>query len=61
VEIAPNTILRTPIRRIVFGWREPAVFVAGDGAGSLRAAGRDVVELDGFADLVRSVNGHLLG
>jgi pyrimidine deaminase RibD-like protein len=53
-------ILATPIPRIVFAWREPALFVDCQGAELLRAAGREVVELPEFAYLVRRTNHHLL-
>ncbi|MDQ4033534.1 MAG: dCMP deaminase [Actinomycetota bacterium] len=53
-------ILATPISRIVFAWREPALFVDCQGAELLRAAGREVVELPELAHLVRHTNHHLL-
>lgn len=56
-----DLILATPIPRIVFAWREPAVFVDCDGAQRLREAGRTVVEEPALAALVREVNSHLLG
>jgi len=54
-------ILTTPIPRVVFAWREPAVFVDCDGAERLRSAGRTVVERPDLAAGVREVNAHLLG
>ncbi|WP_017572077.1 deaminase [Nocardiopsis halotolerans] len=54
-------ILDTPIPRVVFAWREPALFVDCDGAERLRTAGRTVVERPGLAGGVREVNAHLLG
>jgi riboflavin-specific deaminase-like protein len=54
-------ILRAGIARVVFAWREPAVFVDGQGAEQLRAAGREVVELPELAPLVRRANTHLPG
>lgn len=54
-------ILATAIPRIVFAWREPALFVDCEGAEQLRAAGREVVELSELAGLVRRTNAHLLG
>ncbi|GLU46320.1 deaminase [Nocardiopsis ansamitocini] len=54
-------ILATPVTRIVFAWREPALFVDCEGAELLRAAGRTVVEAPDLAPLVREVNAHLLG
>ena len=53
-------ILRTAIPRIVFAWREPALFVNCEGAELLRAAGREVVEISDLADRVRQTNAHLL-
>ncbi|MEY9213274.1 dCMP deaminase [Thermobifida halotolerans] len=55
-----DLILDTPISRVVFAWREPALFVDCEGAELLRAAGREVVEVPGLAPLVREVNAHLL-
>lgn len=46
--------------RVVFAWREPAVFVDCHGAEELAAAGLAVVELPELAPLVREVNAHLL-
>lgn len=54
-------ILTTPIPRVVFAWREPALFVDCDGAERLRARGRTVVERPDLAAGVREVNAHLLG
>jgi diaminohydroxyphosphoribosylaminopyrimidine deaminase/5-amino-6-(5-phosphoribosylamino)uracil reductase len=53
-------VLATPIPRIVFAWREPALFVDCQGAELLRAAGREVLELSELAHLVRRTNQHLL-
>lgn len=53
-------ILATAIPRIVFAWREPALFVDCEGAELLRAAGRQVVEISDLADRVRRTNAHLL-
>ncbi|GAA3750000.1 deaminase [Salinactinospora qingdaonensis] len=55
-----SLILDTPIQRIVFAWREPSVFVTGEGAELLRAAGRTVVEIPDLAPLAREANRHLL-
>ena len=52
-------IVAAGIPRVVFAWREPPVFTAGDGAEQLRAAGLEVIELPGLADRARSVNAHL--
>ena len=54
-------ILATQIPRVVFAWREPALFVDCDGAERLRAAGRTVVERPELAGGVRAANAHLLG
>ncbi|ANY07968.1 deaminase [Pseudonocardia sp. HH130630-07] len=54
-------ILDAGIPRIVFAWREPALFVDGDGAGTLRAAGREVIEVPDLAAAARAVNSHLPG
>ncbi len=54
-------ILAAGIERVVFAWREPAVFVDCVGAETLREAGVEVVEIADLADLVRQVNAHLLG
>ncbi|WP_159940022.1 MULTISPECIES: dCMP deaminase [unclassified Nocardiopsis] len=56
-----DLILTTPVARVVFAWREPALFVDCDGAERLRAAGRTVVERPDLAGAVREVNAHLLG
>ena len=52
-------IVAAQIPRVVFAWREPPVFTAGDGAEQLRAAGVEVVELSGLAARARAVNAHL--
>lgn len=52
-------ILRAGIRRVVFAWREPEVFVHAEGAEQLRAAGCEVIELPELAPLVRRANTHL--
>ena len=56
-----SLILTTPIPRVVFAWREPALFVDCVGAEQLRAAGRTVLERADLADGVREANAHLLG
>lgn len=53
-------VLAAGIGRVVFAWREPAIFVDCDGAEQLRAAGVEVVEVPDLAAEVRAVNGHLL-
>jgi diaminohydroxyphosphoribosylaminopyrimidine deaminase/5-amino-6-(5-phosphoribosylamino)uracil reductase len=52
-------ILAAGIGRVVFAWREPSLFVEGEGAELLRGAGVEVVELPELAEGVREVNGHL--
>ncbi|MFG1920862.1 deaminase [Cryptosporangium sp. NPDC048952] len=54
-------ILESGVRRVVFGWREPEIFVDCDGAERLRDAGLTVIEVPSLAPLVRKVNAHLLG
>lgn len=56
-----DLILATPIRRVVFAWREPDLFADGQGAELLRAAGCQVIEVARLAHLVRRINAHLLG
>ncbi|MQA84058.1 MAG: 5-amino-6-(5-phosphoribosylamino)uracil reductase [Streptosporangiales bacterium] len=53
-------ILAAGIRRVVFAWREPAIFVDPRGARNLSDAGVEVVELSDLADRVREINAHLL-
>ena len=53
-------ILAAGLPRVVFAWREPPVFTAGDGADQLCAAGVDVLELPDLADRARAVNAHLV-
>lgn len=53
-------ILAAGIARVVFAWREPAIFVDGEGAEILRDAGVEVVELPELAAQAREVNVHLL-
>jgi pyrimidine deaminase RibD-like protein len=52
-------ILAAGIARVVFAWREPALFVDCDGAERLRAAGVEVVECPELADAAREPNRHL--
>jgi riboflavin-specific deaminase-like protein len=54
-------IVAAGIPRVVFAWREPALFTAGEGAGQLRAAGVAVIEVPELAARARSVNAHLAG
>jgi pyrimidine deaminase RibD-like protein len=53
-------ILAAGIERVVFAWREPTVFVYGEGAEKLGAAGVEVVELPELAEEARAVNLHLV-
>lgn len=53
-------ILAAGIGRVVFAWREPAIFVDCEGAELLCAAGVEVVEVPELAGGVRAVNRHLL-
>ena len=50
----------TGLARVVFALREPPALAPGGGAGILRAAGVEVVELPALADEARAVNAHLL-
>jgi 5-amino-6-(5-phosphoribosylamino)uracil reductase len=52
-------IVAAGLPRVVFAWREPPVFTAGDGADRLRAAGVNVLELPDLAPRARAVNAHL--
>jgi 5-amino-6-(5-phosphoribosylamino)uracil reductase len=52
-------IVAAQIPKVVFAWREPPVFAAGDGAEQLRAAGVAVIELTDLAARARAVNAHL--
>jgi riboflavin-specific deaminase-like protein len=54
-------IVAAGIPRVVFAWREPPLFTAGDGADQLRAAGVAVTELPDLAARARAVNAHLPG
>jgi riboflavin-specific deaminase-like protein len=54
-------IVAAGLPRVVFAWREPALFTAGEGADQLRAAGVEVIEIPGQAARARSVNAHLVG
>jgi len=53
-------IVAAGIPRVVFAWREPRLFTAGEGAEQLRAAGVAVAELPGLAERARAINAHLL-
>jgi riboflavin biosynthesis pyrimidine reductase/pyrimidine deaminase RibD-like protein len=54
-----DLILAAGIPRVVFAMREPPIFVPGDGAEKLEAAGATVVELPELAEAVRTINAHL--
>lgn len=54
-------IAETAIGRVVFAMREPPTLAPGGGAGMLRAAGVEVVEIQELSDAVRMVNAHLFG
>jgi len=54
-------IVAAGIPRVVFAWREPALFTAGEGADQLRAAGVAVTEVPELAGRARAVNAHLVG
>ena len=53
-------VVAAGVARVVFAWREPSVFVDGEGAELLRVAGVEVVELPELAAGARAVNAHLL-
>jgi pyrimidine deaminase RibD-like protein len=55
-----NLIIAAGIPRVVFAWREPALFVDCDGVELLMAAGVDVREIPELAALARTPNAHLL-
>ena len=53
-------IIAAGLRRVVIGWREPALFVADcQGAELLAAAGLEVTELPTLAELAAAPNRHL--
>ncbi len=54
-------IADTAISRVVFALREPPTLAPGGGAGLLRGAGLEVVEIPELSDAVRAVNAHLFG
>jgi len=53
-------IVAAGLPKVVFAWREPALFTDGEGADQLRAAGVAVTEVPGLAARARSVNAHLV-
>ncbi|GAA3923327.1 hypothetical protein GCM10023085_00670 [Actinomadura viridis] len=56
-----DLILAAGLRRVVFAWREPSLFVPGTGAERLRDHGVEVVEMPALAGRARLPNAHLLG
>jgi pyrimidine deaminase RibD-like protein len=59
LESCCDLIRRAGIRRVVFGMREPPVFVQGNGAGVLAELGVEVLELTGMEVAIREINAHL--
>lgn len=53
-------ILEAGIGRVVFAWREPSLFVPGDGYEELTGHGVEVVELPGFEEKAKAPNLHLV-
>jgi 5-amino-6-(5-phosphoribosylamino)uracil reductase len=54
-------IVAAGIPRVVFAWREPRLFTAGEGAEQLRAASVAVTEVPELAGRAEAVNAHLVG
>jgi pyrimidine deaminase RibD-like protein len=55
-------IIAAGLRRVVMGWREPALFVADcQGYELLAAAGLEVEDMPALAELAAAPNRHLLG
>jgi riboflavin-specific deaminase-like protein len=54
-------IVAAGLPKVVFAWREPALFTDGEGAEQLRAAGVAVTEVPELAVRARAVNAHLVG
>ncbi|WP_420813703.1 deaminase [Planosporangium thailandense] len=55
------TLIRAAgIPRVVYAWREPALFVNGRGVEELGTAGVEVVQLPELAGEARAMNAHLL-
>lgn len=52
-------IVAAGIRRVVYAWDEPSLFVPGRGVEVLRAAGVEVVKLAGLEAEARAANVHL--
>ena len=54
-------IVAAGLPKVVFAWREPALFTDGEGAEQLRAAGVAVTEVPELSARARAVNAHLVG
>lgn len=54
-------IIAAGIRRVVYAWGEPDVFVEATGKAKLVAAGIEVVVISELADSAAAPNAHLLG
>ena len=54
-------IVAAGIPRVVYAWREPALFTDGEGAEQLEAAGVTVIEVPELAARAQVVNAHLVG
>jgi 5-amino-6-(5-phosphoribosylamino)uracil reductase len=52
-------IVQARAERVVYAWREPPLFAAGDGADQLRAAGVEVIEIPALAARAAAINAHL--
>ncbi len=52
-------ILAAGVPRVVYAWREPPLFAAGDGADQLLVAGLDVTEIPDLTPRAQAVNAHL--
>jgi len=55
-----DLIIASGICRVVIAWTEPPVLAPGGGAGRLRAAGVEVIEVPELAAAAREVNAHIL-
>ena len=53
-------ILAAGLPRVVYAWREPPIFTAGEGAEQLQAAGLSVTEISALAGVASSVNARVL-
>ena len=58
-EACCSLILNHGIKRVVFGMREPLLFVDGRGIETLSSAGIEVIELNCVNDDVMKINAHL--